>query len=431
MAYDLRPTYDPTREGLGILTTTPSSGLRLAGIEGTRAIAAGSILVYHVWLYSSPEGGAFELGRIGMMVPDLQYGVALFFVLSGFLLYWPFAAGILREGSGPRRRAYLRNRALRIVPAYWAILFLCALVLGAVLRPDGTSGTLRDPVALLESMLFVQNYGPDQVVTGIGPAWSLNVEVVFYVLLPVLAIAAAAIAGASRSIGAALAPAAALLAVGLAGKAIAAYAVPPSAPFNGWEHNWHSVLERSFLVQADLFAFGMALAVVRVLWEDGRFGLPAWWRPTVGIGALVVLALVTTRATNSGEQLSYSPWNTVVALCLAALLALVVLAEPRARTLPFLVRALEWQPLAAVGVVSYSVFLWHEPLVRWLQAHGLTFSGPAGFLANVVIVFAVTLVLSIATYRLIEAPSLRLKARSRMPRPTEPAITHAEATAAP
>jgi peptidoglycan/LPS O-acetylase OafA/YrhL len=412
--------------------SSPSSGMRLPGIEGVRAIAAGSILVFHVWLYSSPDGALVNLGRIGSFVPDLQFGVALFFALSGFLLYWPFAGGILRGDGGPGIRRYLRNRALRILPAYWVILLLCALLLQSVLRPGGSSGALRDPLLLGQSLLFVQNYSPDQVVTGIGPAWSLNVEVVFYLLLPLLAVLAFALSRRLGRVPAALAPAAFLLLLGLTGKAIAAYVVPPLHPFDGWESDWHSVIERSFLGQADLFAFGMALAVVRVLWEDGRVRLPAWWRLPTTLVAGSALLLIAAEATNSGEQLSYSPWNTVVALDLAVLLALVVLQEGRERPAPGLVRLLEWRPLVIVGVVSYSLFLWHEPLVRWLQAHGLTASGPPGFFLNLAVTASIALLLSVATYRLVEAPSLRLRARATPPRDPEAAVAAvAEISAAP
>jgi peptidoglycan/LPS O-acetylase OafA/YrhL len=358
--------------------------------------------------------------------------VALFFGLSGFLLYWPFAGAIVRAHRGPRATRYLRNRALRILPAYWVILAIAALVLDTVLRPGGSVGTLTDPLLLLESMLFVQNYDPDQVVTGIGPAWSLNVEVVFYLLLPLLAWAAIALARRTSRVAAALAPAAFLLLVGLAGKAIAAWVVPPARPFDGWENDWHSVIERSFLGQADLFAFGMALAVVRVLWEDGRLQLPRRWRGTTLVGALAALAVVVTTFTDDGVQMSYSPWNTVVALDLALLLAVVVLpAREPGHHAGGAVRTLEWRPLVLAGVVSYSVFLWHEPLIRWLADHDLTFEGRTGFVVTLALTASVTFALSAATYRWVEAPSLRLKRRSTTAAQEEAAAAVGELSAAP
>ena len=376
-------------------------------------MAAGSILVFHVWRYSAPNRASVDFGTAGWFLEDLSFGVVLFFTLSGFLLYTPFVASILRNEQGGDVRRYYRNRFLRIVPAYVVILLVCALVLRSVLLPGGGNGALHDPVALLLSAFFVQNYHPDTILVGIGPAWSLNVEIVFYLVLPVLALGALALASRIGRLTAALLPVVALLALGLTGKAIAAFAVPPTSPFNGYAYDWHSVVERSFLCHADLFAFGMALAVFRTLWVDGRVRLPAGWRAPTAFFSAVTLFAVTAFATNNGEHLSYSPWNTVVAFDLALVLALVVLVDPRRGRSPRMVRLLEWQPLFAVGVVSYSVFLWHEPLIRFLQAHGLTFAGRAGFLANLALTAAITLLLSFVTYRLVEAPALRLKSRAR------------------
>lgn len=368
----------------------------------------------HVWLFASPDGERVYLGPFQTVAPDLDYGVVLFFALSGFLLYWPFAAAIVRTTDLPDSRRYFRNRALRILPAYWVILLACSLVLQNAVRPDGTQGSLFDPLLLAQTMVFVQHYDPDQLLTGIGPAWSLNVEVVFYLLLPLLGLLGLILR--RRGVGvvaAALVPALVLLVVGLVGKGVARYVVPPRYPFAGWEDDWHSVIERSFVCQADLFAFGMALAVVRVLWEDGAVRLPTWWRLPTAIAVASGLALITVRATNGAEHLSYSPWNTVVALLFAVVLALVVLVERTDRRSPLLVRMLEWRPLVLIGVVSYGVFLWHGPIIISLEGHGMTFSGRAGLFANLAIVGCATLLLSIATYRFVEAPSLRRRGRSR------------------
>lgn len=313
------------------------------------------------------------------------------------------------------------------------ILLVSSLVFQSALRADGTHGSLFDPLLLGQSMLFVQHYDPDQIVTGIGPAWSLNVEIVFYLLLPLLGFVGLALRRRGHDpVAAALVPALILLVVGLAGKGVAKYVVPPDYPFAGWATDWHSVIERSFLCQADLFAFGMALGVARVMWEDGTLRLPAWWRLPAGVAAASTLAMVAVWGTNGAEHLSYSPWNTVVALVFAVLLALVVLVDRTSGGSPLLVRTLEWRPLVGLGVVSYGVFLWHGPLILAFNDWGLTFSGRAGFLANLVIIGSVTVLLSIATYRLVEEPCLRRRSRPRqVARDAEPLTSAAEQAAAP
>jgi peptidoglycan/LPS O-acetylase OafA/YrhL len=394
----------------------PSTGARLPGIEGLRAIAACSILVFHVWSLQ-PVPPTADLGLLDRFMPDLAFGVVLFFTLSGFLLYRPFAAAILRNDRRPGIVSYLRNRALRILPAYWVILLLCT-ALGSFLVWDSHGRLVTDRVLeadlLARAALFVQDYSPRTLLLGIGPAWSLAVEVVFYLALPLLVLLAAILARrAGTRTGrrwAVLAPPVLLLLAGLTGKAVTHFLVPSRLPYAGYDQNWHSVLERSFLCQADLFAFGMVVAVLRVDWEDELLRLPRWWRPAAAAGAVSAYAFTTDRFRY--EQLSYSPANTLMAGAFAALLALVVL-EAKGNRPSALVRVLEARPLVALGVISYSIFLWHEPLIRWLREHELLRSGSDGFATNLVLAGSITVVASATTYLLVEAPALRLKFRGQ------------------
>lgn len=407
---------DTMRTAQRELGAAPSSSSRLAGIEGLRGIAAAAILVHHVRLYSSPDGNAISLGQLDRVAHDLPFGVTLFFAISGFLLYRPFAAAIMRAEALPDVGRYLRNRALRVLPAYWVILFATAVLLESVSVREASgelrTGAILDPLELLAQALFLNAYSPRTVVTGIGPAWSLAVEVVFYAALPLLGLLGYALAGAvehrfGRRV-AAFVPVGVMLLVGLSGKFVAAFEVPPIRPYAGWEADWHSVLERSFWCQADLFAFGMALAVLHVDSEDGFLRLPRWWNWAVLVSALVAYA-VTAKMTYQSEQLSYSPYNTLMAFACAAVLALVVLPAGRTTGPPRLAAFLERRLFVALGLVSYSVFLWHEPLVRWFRGHGLTLGGETGFVVNLVEVAFATLVASMLTYRWVEAPALRLK----------------------
>ena len=412
----------------------PSTGSRLPGIEGLRAIAAGSILVYHVWLFSPPGKNSAPLGSFDRVMQDLAYGVILFFTLSGFLLYRPFAAAILRGDPLPSLRRYLLNRALRILPAYWVILFFSAMVLGSVLFWDSSgnlaNGRLLDLGLIPRAAFFLQDYFPSTLLLGIGPAWSLAVEVVFYCALPMLALLAFAVArrGTTRAARrwAVLVPPLLLLVVGLTGKLAAARLVPAPVPFEDWGQNWHSVVVRSFWCQADLFAFGMALAVLRVESEDRLLRLPRWWRKAAVLCGVAAYALVA-RA-NDGQQLSYSLRNTVMTAAFALVLALIVLPADGAAASP-LVRVLETRPFLAAGIVSYSIFLWHEPLIRWLDDHDLTLAGQGGFLFNLLLAAGATAVASTITYRLVEAPALHLKFRRAVGAP-EP-VPGAQIEAAP
>ncbi len=412
----------------------PSFGTRLPGVEGVRALAALSIVVYHVWNHSRPSGDSAIFQLVANLEPDLSFGVTLFFALSGFLLYRPFVAALMREEVRPNFARYLLNRALRIGPAYWVILLVSALILHTTLvrnsRGELVHGGIDDPIALAKQMLLLQNYQPSTVITGIGPAWSLAVEVVFYLALPLLALTAWMLARRATTRSgrrlAALAPALLLLGIGLAGKTATPHFFTEMNWSGGWGGDWYSVLVRSFLCQADLFSFGMALAVFRVDAEDGLLRVSALGRK--GIGVLCLGAyLVTSRMTDSSEPLGISPYNTLMALACALFLALVVLTSPGAER-PALVRLLELRPLVAVGLISYSLFLWHVPVIGWLDAHELAFSGRAGFVVTLFLTVAVGCALSVLTYRLVELPALRRKRRDRR---EETSLSGLEASAAP
>jgi peptidoglycan/LPS O-acetylase OafA/YrhL len=394
-----------------------SPASRLTGVDGLRALAATSIVVYHCWRYSAPGGTAVDLGPLSRFVlPHLPVGVTLFFTLSGFLLYRPLAAAVLRQTPSPSVRRYLRNRALRILPAYWVILLATGVLLPAALvrRSPATLelGRLIDqPLVLLSNAALLQNYVPGALETGIGPAWSLAVEAIFYLVLPLLGLLAAACARrASTPSGrgwAVLVPVGVIFLVGLAHKAIFSW-LAGSAGY------WPAMLARSFAYHADLFAFGMALATLRISLEDGRVRLPVWWRKAAG-AALALVVILTIVISDRGLLPAWgivNPYQRLTALSCALLLAIVVLPDdPESASPPLLTRLLETRLLVAVGLASYSLFLWHEPTVRLLQRQQLTVGGVGGFWFNLVLLGLASGGLSALTFLWVERPALRRKAR--------------------
>jgi len=408
----------------------PAFARRLAGIEGLRGVAIASVLLYHVWLISPPRRDPIHLGWLGTYVfPQLGNGVTLFFALSGFLLFLPFAAAALRQKRRPEFDAYLKNRALRILPAYWFIFLLTALVLQSarVYRGDAAviSG-MHDPKLLVENLLLLQNYHPSTLATGIVPAWSLAIEVVFYLLLPLLVLVALWLARKATShrqrVAAMLFPAAFMAAIGLVSLPI------DVGVGRVFDRTWVGVWQLSFFTHAHLFALGLALAVVRVEWQEGRLRLPAWWRPVAAV-ALVVVAAVIVKLGADGAIASR--WQvTLVAIVCGLLLALTVL--PPARSRSPLIGTLESPAFVATGLASYSVYLWHAPIILWLRVNGVTHGG--GFRAfglNLLIVGTITGVASWLTYRYVEKPALRLKSRARVKRAADLPAPRAKPETAP
>jgi peptidoglycan/LPS O-acetylase OafA/YrhL len=317
-------------------------------------------------------------------------------------------------------RAYLRNRVLRIVPAYWTILIVACLVLGAAsvrgISGDLGVGRLSDLRSFVQAALLVQDYHPRTVVIGIGPAWSLAVEAVFYLLLPLLVLTAARAARPverrNRRVLILLAPPLLLLLIGLSGKHVAGH-VFPGLPSDGYEANWHSVIERSFWAQADLFSFGMTIAVAHTEVVDGRLRLPPWWRRLALAGGLLVF-LPCAWTIHQGEQ-SYLLQSTGEAFAIALFFSTVMIPRDDGRS-GRAVRFLETRPLVWTGLVSYSLFLWHVPVIFWLAHHGFLLSGGWAALAlNLLITIAVAGALSAVTYRFVELPALRRKRSTQSP----------------
>ena len=402
------------------LETSPSWGRRLLGIEGLRGIAATTVLVGHVQAHLASDVALSH--PVARLLSLMLNGLTLFFTLSGFLLYRPFASALVGGARLPSISRYAVNRALRIFPVYVVIVLLVSLVLGVAYTSsvdrgqtvDGAGqhvGHLTDPITLLLNLLMVQTLVPDALKTGIGPAWSLTVELVFYLVMPTLAIVGFALARRWRStalrVGVALVPAGLLLALGVVGSLVQEdylAAQPPSDRFYlEWGATWHAVFGRSFVVHADLFAFGMVAAVLLVLVEHGLMSRPL----VVGLraGALAVTVL----AVYCAERLRLA--DTWWALACGALLLVVTLPTARGRH-SLSSRVLELVPFRFTGLVSYSVYLWHVPVIWLLDRSGLVLgASPWGFAGNVLLVFAVTMALSTITYFGIERPALGWRRR--------------------
>jgi peptidoglycan/LPS O-acetylase OafA/YrhL len=407
----------------GHSSNTLPHGTRIPGVEGVRALAAVSVLVFHCWWYGADGPSRADLGLVNRFIlPHLPLGVTLFFSLSGFLLYQPFVAAALSGSPFPKVGTYFRNRGLRILPAYWAILLAVGVVLPAALlrqsRDHLALGRLVEaPGLALQAATLTQGYSPGGLLSGIAPAWSLAVEVVFYLTLPLLgllAVVAAQRAATPRwRLLAGLAPAGLLLVVGLSGRAVARFLVPPAGGmFPGWDGDWHSVIVRSFWAQADLFAFGMALAVLYVGLQQGLVRLPGRW-PLLALAAAAAAAAPTMLLLDRGviSKTMYA-YQLPMSLACTLLLAVVVLPGQAERPTPLL-QVLTSRPLVAVGLASYSLFLWHEPLQRLLHDRGLTLDGSRGFAVNLAVLGVLSGLLSALTYRYVERPALRHKRRRR------------------
>lgn len=352
---------------------------RAAAVDGLRAVAALSVLGYHAWLYTRDRVSAGVRGSLAdELAHELRLGLVLFFVLSGYLLYGPWVRAALDGASAPRTAAYLVRRAARIVPAYYAAVVGSIVLLWGL---DATPG-VRLPAAddLWLFALFGQNFSVDTLLSLNAPLWTLAVEWSFYLALPVLGWLALRMRGASRE----------------------AQAVVPTlflVAGVGW--NWSiageeiaPTLTKVLPAMAPYFAVGMLAALLAHGRALGRRG--GWALLVAGIALVSADAWWATLAAREGSHdLTLHVLRDIVGACGFGAILLGVTLAPAPRLLGV-------RPLAAVGMWSYGVYLWHVPLLLWLRGNDLLpASGPLAFL----VVLPLSLAVAAASWRLLERPA--------------------------
>lgn len=348
---------------------------RLAWLDGTRGLAATFVVLHHLWLTTWP---AFPADTGPWWLGWLLYGhtaVAVFIVVSGFsLALAPMDNGGRLSGSV---RHFLRRRAWRIIPPYWAALVLSIIIAAVLLQPD--TGPAAFAKAFAVHGLLLQDVIGSQSPN--GALWSIAVEWQIYFVFPLILLL-------GRRVGF---PVAVLLtaAVVLAAHGVASL----GRPFAAIHH-----LTPQFLV---LFAFGVL--GVRL----GPLTSSAGRRRSLAAAALGALALFVALALTQGSEWMVAQffWTDLLfGVCVACLLALMH-AGGGARLRAVLTSRLSlW-----LGLFSYSIYLVHDPLVGILDKYVL---GPLDlaalptFALGVAIGMPVILACCYGFHLLFEAPFL-------------------------
>ncbi len=144
-------------------------------LDSLRGVAALTVFGAHAFLFLFAEG----IGRDSPLVTRLDPGIAIFLLLSAFLLYRPFAQARLDGTEPPATVPFFIRRLLRIVPVYWVVLTVVALYFGF--------SYVAAPGGVVTFYGFLQIYDVENITRGVGQAWTICVEMTFYLLLPVWA----------------------------------------------------------------------------------------------------------------------------------------------------------------------------------------------------------------------------------------------------
>jgi peptidoglycan/LPS O-acetylase OafA/YrhL len=372
------------------------SRVRFGALDGIRGIAALLVVVTHVGF----ESGASFDGPVGALAARAEIGVAIFFVLSGFLLYRPFAAAHLTDADPPRVGPFLWNRLLRIYPAYLAVLVVVLLVH----HRDALDGRLVGA-----NLLMLQTAAPDLLLPELAQTWTLSTEAAWYLALPLIGLVLLrrpARRSQRRQLRVELGVCLGFGVVSV-GYAVLVRGTEVLDPFVSGYWLPHYL---------GWFGIGMAMAVLHVhgvtASRAGRVVRDLAAAPgSCWALAFVLYAIACTPVAGSRGLTGLSVWEGLAREGLyAAVAGLVVLpgvfGEPR-RSL--LVAALGSRPLRALGDISYALYLWHFPLVP--AAFHLTgtqeFTGR--FWLNLAVLLAMAVPVAAASWLLLERPALRAK----------------------
>lgn len=383
-----------------------------AGVEGLRAVAAVLVLLVHV---SFVSGLTPSPGATGDFTARAEVGVGVFFVISGFLLYRPWAVAHLRAEPGPEVTRFLLRRALRILPLYWVVLAVTLLLVPSSRPRDGLDALLLP--------LLGQVYRDQTVFLGVPQAWSLNVEVMFYLALPAYALLLGRLTRLERvsalgrrgRLRVELAAVAVLYAAGLLARFL--FEVTEPVPFPVW----HGFLPVWF----DLFALGFALALLSAWYgtagpRTARRRTARWdmvrQRPALLTGSCWSAAAVTYVVLARGIGLGRDPifdrgaGQAVAEQVLWGLFA-VLLMLPAVLGTP---RVLTLRVVAFLGLVSYGIYLWHQVVVATIVDHTSWDLFRAPFSQLLPVVLLITAAVAAVSYRFVERPAIALG--HRLPR---------------
>ncbi len=373
----------------------PDSRKYIASLTGMRGVAALLVFLFH---YEALHPGI----RLDLTVPlvgrILQFplgfgfaGVDIFFVLSGFLLTLPFAGAALGGNPPPSHSRYFKRRFLRVFPAYYTQLFIILAVGGWFLawQPQSVA-------TFLAHLLMFFNIGWDPVAPMVGVWWTLPVEMGFYLLLPALA----PFLRPRRWIP--------LLLGGII--LSIAYRIWAAAHFAAQGDSYIFLAASQLPGSLTEFLLGASAALLVKQSE-----LKGWRRPAPRLlDAFFILGLLIPGiwlwnvVLSAGARYWDGHWGMVTSpLALGLPLALAVLGlywGSRIGTLVLANRVVYF-----LGLISYSLYLWHFLVMQQVQQHFGQAYGDLPHWVTFPMMSAAVISVATASYYLAERPFYRLK----------------------
>lgn len=404
----------------------------IAVLDGIRAIAALLVAGFHIDQFNHTDlWPAWKYPLPSALITFGGSGVTLFFVLSGFLLFMPYARALLFEAKWPSARQFYIRRALRILPGYYVALTLIVIFF----QPQ-----YLQPAYWKRLLLFITMFmdsTPQTVGKLNGPFWTLAIEWQFYMLMPLLMLGFSLVMNRlqgvpKRRFFIVLGCCLVLITYGLAMRYIGIYcARHPDQTF----HLPHIVLKGLLFFLFGMngkylenFAMGMIICTCYIYAQHPKYGVGlqdrlqqnSRWLRRLGLVLLLFTAIwhfqVLQMRVPQFDLLN--PWNgkfswlneMIIATGYSAWI-LAILFGSRALTGLF-----SFTPLLKLGMISFSLYMWHLPLLHLyndkILPH-LHLVGPHLIYLSYWIWFFIFIVpFSTASYLLVERPFMKLRARA-------------------
>ena len=372
---------------------------------GLRGVAAIAIIVGHAWFFTGGFGG-FTTSLPNRIVVRWDGVVAVFFMLSAFLLYRPMIAHRTGGPTAPRTGDYARRRFLRLYPAYWVALTALAIfpgLFGVFSHNWWAFYTLTD---FLDVNHLHSVCPPDEEFRcGLPQSWTLGIDLTFYVALPFLAAATGLIARLRAQSWVAWE-------LGLLATVAVASLLLGGSPFDLRDQAW---FRYSFAGYFYWFALGMGLAVISVVYTQ-RSRQP-WalrlvaekpalcWLGGFGVYLVSVLAFSDAPFVFAFNSSEYLALNLLQGVGATLFFLPAVFANPN-RGLP--ARVLGHPFLMWTGLISYGLLLWHGTVAVML---GSLFGSGEGYWTVLIAEVVIAVPLAMLSYYFVERPLMKFKYR--------------------
>ncbi|GCE14108.1 acyltransferase family protein [Tengunoibacter tsumagoiensis] len=350
-------------------------------LDGVRAVAILTVVFYHISVKASLISIPWINYKLKMAIYNGYAGVTLFLVLSGFLLFLPYSKSLLFDNDWPSVRSFYLRRALRIIPGYYLTLFLVVMLAGS---------SYLQPIHWKELALFLVFFMDSSQKTFQhldAPFWTLAVEWQFYMVLPWIALAMRFFVqkGSLRQrIWKLVACLCLLVLWGVTTRYYGNIATQ-------YPNNTHGLPATVFRVIVALtygcggigihgkfmedFAVGMIVAVIYTLARNSmpnsffnRFlRLLSPWLFLGSLGWLFAMVLWSNGGLFPNVTNSFTTWfygdgqvtfhELGFAIGYATFMFSILFGGK------ILTRIFEWNPLRWIGLISFSIYMWHIPLL--------------------------------------------------------------------